>query len=83
MSKDTLAIPAACRGYLLPRSAHDSLIATRDQLYLLAQLTEAHTRPAGYVVVPPDSLAELFDRFGCYVDDALSAVIAHRPEPDE
>jgi len=81
MSKDTLAIPAAFRGYLLPRSAHDSLIHTRDQLRLLAQFTQARSDAAEYIVIPPDALSELFDRTASYVDDALSVVIQHGPDP--
>ena len=82
MSKDTRSIPAAFRGYLLPRSAHDSLTQTRDQLRLLAQLTEARREPTEYVVLSLDALSELFDRTASYVDDALSLVIQHGPEPE-
>jgi len=82
MSKDTRSIPAAFRGYLLPRSAHDSLTQTRDQLRLLAQLTEARREPTEYVVLSLDALSELFDRTASYVDDALSLVIQHGAEPE-
>ncbi|UTA52744.1 hypothetical protein L3D22_10080 [Lysobacter soli] len=82
MSKDTRSIPAAFRGYLLPRSAHDSLIHTRDQLRLLAQFTEARSESSEYIVIPPDALSELFERTASYVDDALSLVVHHGPEPD-
>lgn len=82
MSKDTRSIPAAFRGYLLPRSAHDSLIQTRDQLRLLAQFTEARTEPAEYVVLSLDALSELFERTAAYVDDALSVVVLHGAEPE-
>jgi len=82
MSKDTRSIPAAFRGYLLPRSAHDSLTQTRDQLRLLAQLTEARSEPTDYVVLSLDALSELFDRTASYVDDALSLVIQHGPDPE-
>ncbi|UTA53518.1 hypothetical protein L3D22_14310 [Lysobacter soli] len=82
MSKDTRSIPAAFRGYLLPRSAHDSLVQTRDQLRLLAQFTEARTEPTEYVVLSLDALSELFERTAGYVDDALSLVIQHGPEPE-
>jgi hypothetical protein len=83
MSKDTLAIPAAFRGYLLPRSAHDSLIATREQLHLLAHFTEPRCEPAGYFVVPPDALSVLFGRIAAHLDDALSVVVQHGPDPDD
>ena len=81
MSKDTRSIPAAFRGYLLPHSAHDSLIQTRDLLRLLAQVTEARTDPTEYGVLSLDALSELFERTAAYVDDALSLVVQHGPEP--
>ena len=82
MSKDTRSSPAAFRGYLLPRSAHDSLVQTRDQLRLLAQFTEARTEPTEYVVLSLDELSELFERTAGYVDEALSLVIQHGPDPE-
>jgi len=81
MSKDTRSIPAAFRGYLLPRSAHDSLIHTRDQLRLLAQFTQARSESPEYIVIPPDALSELFERAATYVDDALSVAVCESPEP--
>ncbi|GAA5081741.1 XAC0095 family protein [Lysobacter panacisoli] len=81
MSKDTRTIPAAFRGYLLPRSAHDSLVQTRDQLRLLAQFTEARSDAREYIVLTPDSLSELFDRVANHLDDALSATVHDGPMP--
>ena len=81
MSKDTRSIPAAFRGYLLPRSAHDSLIQTRDQLRLLAQFTQARSESPEYLVITPDALSELFERAAAYVDDALSVAILDTPKP--
>ncbi|WP_342315683.1 hypothetical protein [Lysobacter sp. FW306-1B-D06B] len=83
MSKDTLAIPAAFRGYLLPRSAHDSLIATREELYMLSHFTEPRCDPAGYFVVRPEGLCALFGRLGRYLDDVLSTVVLHGPDFDD
>ena len=83
MSKDALAIPAAFRGYLLPQSAHDSLITTREQLHLLAQLAEPRGEASGYLVLPRDALAELFTRVAQHLDDALSAVVRLGPELDD
>lgn len=82
MSKDTRTIPAAFRGYLLPRSAHDSLVQTRDQLRLLAQFTEARSDAREYIVLTPDALSELFDRVANYLDDALSSAIHDGPAPN-
>ena len=81
MSKETRAIPAAFRGYLLPRSAHDSLIHTRAQLRLLAQFTQARSGSPEYIVIPPDALSELFERVASHVDDALSVAINEAPGP--
>jgi len=75
MSKEPRKIPAAFRGYLLPRSAHDSLVQTRDQLRLLAQFTEARGDQPENLYVLSDALSELFERVAGYVDDALAAVI--------
>lgn len=82
MSKDTRPIPAAFRGYLLPRSAHDSLIDTRDQLRLLAQFTETRSEQREVLFVTPDALSELFDRVANHLDDALSAAVRDPPHPD-
>ena len=81
MSKDSRSIPAAFRGYLLPLSAHESLIQTRNQLRLLAQFTEARSEASEYIVIPPDSLSELFERIATYLDDALSCGVLESPEP--
>ena len=75
MSKESRSTPAAFRGYLLPRSAHESLIHTRDQLRLLAQLAQARSDSPEYVYVHPDALSELFERTAAYVDDALATVV--------
>ena len=80
MSKDTRSIPAAFRGYLLPRSAHESLTHTRDQLRLLAQFTQARSESPEYIYVHPDALSELFERIAGHVDDALSVAICESPE---
>ena len=79
MSKDSRSIPAAFRGYLLPRSAHESLTHTRDQLRLLAQFTQARGESPEYIVIPPDALSELFERVANYVDDALSVAVCDSP----
>ena len=81
MSKEPRTVPAAFRGYLLPRSAHESLIETRDQLRLLAQFTEARSKVPEVIYLRPDALSELFDRLATYVDDALSVAVCESPEP--
>jgi len=75
MSKDPRKIPATFRGYLLPRSAHDSLIDTRDQLRLLSQFTQARSETPESIIISPDALAELFERIANHLDDALATAV--------
>jgi len=75
MSKEPRKIPAEFRGYLLPRSAHDSLIDTRDHLRLLSQFTQARSEIPESIIISPDALAELFERVANHVDDALATVV--------
>ncbi|WP_206861108.1 XAC0095 family protein [Lysobacter changpingensis] len=63
------------RGYLQPRSAHESLIHTRDQLRLLARLARARSESPEHVYVHPGALSGLFERTAAYVDDALATVV--------
>ncbi|GAA5081883.1 XAC0095 family protein [Lysobacter panacisoli] len=81
MRKEARSIPAAFRGVVLPHSAHESLVRTRDQLRLLAQLTEPRGDAPETVFVSPDALAELFDRVAHHLDDALSVVVDDGAEP--
>ena len=75
MSKEPRTIPAEFRGYLLPRSAYESLIQTREQLRLLAQFTEARSERIENLYLSSDALSELFERVASHVDDALAAVV--------
>jgi hypothetical protein len=63
------------RSYLLPGSAHESLIHTRDQLRLLARLAKARSESPEYVYVHPGALSGLFECTAAYVDDALATVV--------
>jgi len=81
MSKDSRSIPAAFRGYLLPRSAYESLIETREQLRLLAEFTQARSELPERIVIRPDTLSEMFERVAGYLDDALSLAVYDGPEP--
>jgi len=78
-SKDSRSILAAFRGYLLPRSAYESLIETREQLRLLAEFTYAHSEPPERILIRPGSLSEMFERVAAYLDDALSLASATTP----
>ncbi len=50
---------------------------------LLSQLAEPRSEPAGYLVLRPDALSELFTRVAEHLDNALSAVVQHGPDPDD
>ena len=82
MRKEARSIPAAFRGYVLPHSAHESLMRTRDQLRLLAQLTEPRGDAPETIFVNPDALAELFDRVAHHLDDALSVAVQDEADAD-
>lgn len=81
MSKESRTVPAAFRGYLLPRCAHDSLIDTRDQLRLLSEFTQSRSENPEALVIRPDALSELFARVAAHLDDALSMIVNHGPDP--
>jgi len=61
--------------YVVPASAHQSLIQSRDQLRLLAQLTEPHN-PIGLDVVylSAQALAQCFDRLADDLDRIVEAI---------
>jgi len=82
MSKDFRSIPAAFRGYLLPRSAYESLIETREQLRMLAEFTQARSELPERIVIRPDTLSEMFERIASYVDDALLLAVCADDEPE-
>lgn len=81
MSKESRTVPAAFRGYLLPYCAHDSLIDTRDQLRLLSEFTQARSDTPEALLLRPDVLSELFARVATHLDEALSLVVRHGPDP--
>ncbi|MDI9237781.1 hypothetical protein QLQ15_02505 [Lysobacter sp. LF1] len=75
MQKDVCQSPAAFAGVLLPDFAHHRLVQARDQLLLLAQLAERRGESASHELrIPPDALAETFERIALYLDEVLGAV---------
>jgi len=81
MSKDTRSIPAAFRGYLLPRSSYQSLIDTCDQLRLLSEFTQSRSSFPERLFIQADALAELFSRAAAHMELALSVIVPDGPEP--
>lgn len=75
MRKEVRSSTAAPRGYLLPVSAHRALLQTRDQLRLLAQLTETPEGDrTGTMLVSHDALADLFDHIADDLDEVMDEV---------
>jgi|GEM_PF-6253081 len=62
-------------GYLVPATAHQALIQTRDHLRLLAQLAEPHgTVGPDVVYLSAQALAHCFDRLADDLDRIAEAV---------
>jgi len=81
VSKDTRPIPAAFRGYLLPRSSYQSLLDTCAQLHLLSEFTQSRSNLPESLFIRSDALAELFSRVATHLEHALSVVVPDGPEP--
>lgn len=63
-SRAPVAVAALDTGYLLPEDALLALVQTRDQLQLLARLTEpAAAHDDAELAVSPMALAHCFDRW--------------------
>lgn len=71
---NSVAHPTSCC-YSLPTTALQSLTQIRDQLRLLAQLTEPHVEGGPDVVyLSAQALAQCFDRFADDLDRIAEAV---------
>lgn len=73
-SANSVALPTSCC-YSLPTTALQALTQTRDQLRLLAQLTEPQGEGSPDVVyLSAQALAQCFDRFADDLDRIAEAV---------
>jgi hypothetical protein len=57
--------------YHLPETAHERLCNTREEIRLLADLTERISGDADHLQLSPHALAQCFDRLADQLDDAL------------
>ncbi|MDR7133271.1 hypothetical protein J2X06_000455 [Lysobacter niastensis] len=74
--RPSTAAPTAAplNGYVLPEDAHLALVQTRDQLRLLARLTEpGHAADDGELSLSPLALAHCFDRLASELDGIVDA----------
>ena len=67
---------ATPNGYLLPEDAHFTLIRTRDQLRLMAQLIEPRVIDDNEpLCLPPEALSWCFARLARELDSVADAVV--------